>query len=221
MLEPRRGSGGGTAGQRRDSGAAAETTPQQPLLPRTNAQARPTTAEDPGDFCARHANCLYFVLFLSGMLFLVWAGLMIQAVYAAYSDQGAKGKPCDQPMRSYTFANMFWIICGFPMSQTLIVPVVLSHVGTSPAGLLCAMLLLAIPPLLIQSWGIHMVHSSKTCVETNPRLFYPTEHLIVFQAVIFTLAMTIGIPVSAMVTRYFANDALFREEFADLLSGNT
>lgn len=110
--------------------------------------------------------------------FITYMTLFVRAILAAIYHGH---KPCDQPLKYYSFAILIWGAIGRQLNQQ-VMKCLQPQMMRNPRNMFLVMMLLSVPLALIISWGALMVISSKTCSRTNPDLYYPTKHYVIFQA---------------------------------------
>merc|ERR1711972_136585 len=91
--------------------------------------------------------------------------------------------PCDQPLGSY-------LLVTFGVGQ--LTPQFVKRLqqrewAQSPRVAMAISVAGSIPGWTVIAWGFYMINASKTCMKTNPGLYYPTKHFILGQVVLFVL----------------------------------
>lgn len=89
-------------------------------------------------------------------------------------------EPCDQPLKYY-------LVTVFAFGQTMQPLLRACAQGRSPAVVRVIKILGALPGCLLIAWGLHMMHSCRTCQRTNPGLYYATKYFIYQQITLMIL----------------------------------
>eukprot|EP00440_Ansanella_granifera_P051468 gb/GFBE01055795.1/.p1 GENE.gb/GFBE01055795.1/~~gb/GFBE01055795.1/.p1 ORF type:complete len:315 (+),score=58.20 gb/GFBE01055795.1/:1-945(+) len=130
-------------------------------------------------------SCL---LLISG---IVGIYLLFNAMWAAtfYAD-----KPCDQEW----LGNYIWVslITGSLASRLSreVLQMAQSWTSSRRTIMVISSLLSSVPGYIVVFWGYSMVNSCKTCQQTDPELFYPTEKYIYFQVFLMLVMFVIAVP---------------------------
>lgn len=120
----------------------------------------------------RRCFCLITIMIvILGVFFSVGVYFWVHAIIATLKYGDA---PCDVPLGKYVWIQFgcWWIISGFRMRP--------QDAQTTRARILAAVSSSSVSGVVLVI-GFVWVHTSKTCSQTNPVLFYAVEHLLYFQ----------------------------------------
>lgn len=95
-------------------------------------------------------------------------------------------EPCDQPLKYY-------LVTVFAFGQTMQPLQRFCAHGRSRSVVRVIKILGAMPGCILITWGLHMMHSCRTCQQTNPGLYYATKYFIYQQILLMIIICIAGL----------------------------